>query len=85
MKIKINKNYVWATTFVNQLASLGVKYACIFPGSRSTPLTYTLAENKKVKCFINIDERSSAFFALGLAKTGSAPVIIVTTSGTATA
>ncbi|MBT8379464.1 MAG: 2-succinyl-5-enolpyruvyl-6-hydroxy-3-cyclohexene-1-carboxylic-acid synthase [Ignavibacteria bacterium] len=85
MKIKINKNHIWANTFVNQLAAIGVKLACMSPGSRSTPLIYSLAENKKIKCFVNIDERSSAYFALGLAKASGTPVVIVTTSGTATA
>jgi 2-succinyl-5-enolpyruvyl-6-hydroxy-3-cyclohexene-1-carboxylate synthase len=85
MKTKVNNNFIWANTFVNQLDAMGVKYACISPGSRSTPLTYSLAVNNKIKCFINIDERSSAFFALGLAKASNTPVLIVTTSGTATA
>lgn len=85
MQIKVNSNFIWANTFVKQLTSLGIKYACISPGSRSTPLTYSLAVNKKIKCFVNIDERSSAFFGLGLAKATGTPTIIVTTSGTATA
>ncbi|MBK9097886.1 MAG: 2-succinyl-5-enolpyruvyl-6-hydroxy-3-cyclohexene-1-carboxylic-acid synthase [bacterium] len=85
MKIKINRNILWSKVFIDQLAALGVKYACISPGSRSTPLTYTLSRNRKIKSFIHIDERSSAFFALGLAKVSGKPVIIVTTSGTAVA
>lgn len=85
MKIKVNRNTIWAKIFVDQLAELGVRYACISPGSRSTPLTYSLAKNRKIKSYINIDERSSAFFALGLAKSSGKPTIIVTTSGTAVA
>lgn len=85
MKIKVNRNILWAQIFINQLAALGVRYACISPGSRSTPLTYVLSKNRKIKSFINIDERSSAFFALGLAKSTGKPVIVVTTSGTAVA
>ena len=85
MNIKVNRNNLWAKIFIDQLVALGVKYACISPGSRSTPLTYTLSKNKKIKCFISIDERSSAFFALGLAKSSDIPVIVVTTSGTAVA
>jgi 2-succinyl-5-enolpyruvyl-6-hydroxy-3-cyclohexene-1-carboxylate synthase len=85
MKIKVNRNNFWARIFIDQLAALGVKYACISPGSRSTPLTFTLSKNRKIKSFINNDERSSAFFALGLAKESGMPVIIVTTSGTAVA
>jgi len=85
MKIKVNRNILWTETFLNELVSVGVKYACISPGSRSTPLTLAAAKNKKIKSFINIDERSSAFFALGLAKSTNSPVILICTSGTATA
>ncbi|MEE9449545.1 MAG: 2-succinyl-5-enolpyruvyl-6-hydroxy-3-cyclohexene-1-carboxylic-acid synthase [Ignavibacteriaceae bacterium] len=84
-KIKINRNNLWTEIFVKQLSSAGVKFACISPGSRSTPLTFSLAKNDKIKCFVNIDERSSAFFALGLAKASKTPVAVVTTSGTAAA
>jgi 2-succinyl-5-enolpyruvyl-6-hydroxy-3-cyclohexene-1-carboxylate synthase len=85
MKIKVNRNNLWTRIFFDQLAALGVKYACISPGSRSTPLTYILSKNRKIKSFIHFDERSSAFFALGLAKATESPVIVVTTSGTAVA
>ena len=85
MKIKVNRNILWVQIFLNQLAELGVKYACISPGSRSTPLTYVLSKNRKIKSFIHIDERSSAFFALGLAKASNKPTLVVTTSGTAVA
>lgn len=84
-KIPVNRNFIWTETFVNQLVSLGVKYACITPGSRSTPLTISLSKQKKIKCFIHIDERVSGFFALGMAKATNTPVVVVTTSGTATA
>ena len=84
-KTKVNKNFIWAKAFVNQLCDLGVRFACISPGSRSTPLTLAFAEQKKIKCFVHIDERVSGFFAMGLAKASGLPVAIVTTSGTATA
>ncbi len=85
MKIKVNRNHLWARIFIDQLVAFGVQYACISPGSRSTPLTFTLSKNRRIKSFVNIDERSSAFFALGLAKATGKPVLIVTTSGTAVA
>ena len=85
MKIKINRSILWAETFVNELARNGVRYACLSPGSRNTPLTIAFASNKKIKTYVHIDERSSAFFALGLAKLTRTPVAIVCTSGTATA
>lgn len=85
MQIKVNRNYVWVNIFIDQLAEYGVKYACISPGSRSTPLTYALSQNKKIKTYVIVDERSSGFFALGIAKQSGTPVIVVTTSGTAAA
>ncbi len=85
MKLNINRNTVWCDLFVNRLAQLGVRYACISPGSRSTSLTIAFATNKGIKVFPIVDERSSAFFALGLAKSTDTPVAIVTTSGTAVA
>jgi 2-succinyl-5-enolpyruvyl-6-hydroxy-3-cyclohexene-1-carboxylate synthase len=82
---KVNRNFYWTSIFVEQLVQLGVKYACISPGSRSSALTCSFAEHNKIKCFVNIDERSSGFYALGLAKASDSPVAVVTTSGTATA
>ncbi len=85
MKTKINRNILWTETFVRELASVGVKYACISPGSRNTPLTLAFANNKDIKKFVHIDERSNGFFALGLAKSSRSPVALVCTSGTAAA
>jgi 2-succinyl-5-enolpyruvyl-6-hydroxy-3-cyclohexene-1-carboxylate synthase len=85
MKAKVNRNILWSKVFIDQLAELGVRHACISPGSRSTPLTYVLSVNRKIKTYVHIDERSSAFFALGLAKASGRPVLVVTTSGTAVA
>ena len=85
MKKKVNRNVLWAETFANELAELGVKYACISPGSRNTALTIAFSNNKKIKPFVIIDERSSSFFGLGLAKASSSPVVLICTSGTATA
>ena len=62
----------------------GVKYACISPGARNSPLIYAFTKSK-ITCYSHIDERSSAFFALGLAKSTRSPVVIISTSGTATA
>ena len=85
MKLSINRNTLWCDLFVLRLSQLGIKYACISPGSRSTPLTLAFAANNKIETFPIVDERSSAFFALGLAKSSNSPVAIVTTSGTAVA
>lgn len=83
MKIKVNKNFIWAEKFVSLLAESGLKHVCISPGSRSTPLTLAFDANKKIKKHVFVDERQSGFFALGLAKQTNLPVAVVTTSGTA--
>jgi 2-succinyl-5-enolpyruvyl-6-hydroxy-3-cyclohexene-1-carboxylate synthase len=85
MKKSINRNYFWADLFVNQLCEFGIKHICISPGSRNTPLTLAFAQNKKFKKYIHVDERSSGFFALGLAQSIKSPVVLLTTSGTAVA
>jgi 2-succinyl-5-enolpyruvyl-6-hydroxy-3-cyclohexene-1-carboxylate synthase len=83
--LKINRNIFWSNLFIDFLISQGLKSACISPGSRSTPLTIVTATNKSIKSFPIIDERSSAFFALGLSKSANKPTLIITTSGTAVA
>ena len=77
--------YRASALFVDSLARLGLRYACVTPGSRSTPLALAFAEHPDVSDWIHHDERSSAFFGLGMAKVTRTPVAIVTTSGTAVA
>jgi 2-succinyl-5-enolpyruvyl-6-hydroxy-3-cyclohexene-1-carboxylate synthase len=50
----------------------------------NTPLSLALADSA-ITDWSHHDERSSAFFALGIARTTGRPVVIVTTSGTAAA
>lgn len=75
----------YTANFVDELAKSGLENIVISPGSRSTPLAMTFAEHPDINEWIVIDERSAAFFALGLAKQTGRPVAIICTSGTATA
>jgi 2-succinyl-5-enolpyruvyl-6-hydroxy-3-cyclohexene-1-carboxylate synthase len=78
-----NTNTIWASVIVETLARCGLQTAIVCPGSRSTPLTIALAHHPDIEAIPVLDERSAAFFALGLAlKTGRATAIVCT-SGTA--
>ena len=56
----------------------------ISPGSRSGPLSHTFAGSGKFNCRSIVDERSAAYFAIGLAQAKQKPVVLVCSSGTAT-
>ncbi len=77
-----------ARVIVRQILEAGITDAVISPGSRNAPLTLALfaaSEKGLIKLHVRIDERTAAFFALGVAKASKRPVPIVCTSGTAVA
>ena len=75
----------FASIFFDELEQAGLRHVCVCPGSRSTPLTVAAVRNPRLRCWSHIDERSAAFFALGLAKAAREPVALICTSGTAAA
>ena len=60
-----------------------LKRVVISPGSRNAPLSIAFARDERIETFVLVDERSAAFFALGMAQQSNEPVGLVCTSGTA--
>jgi 2-succinyl-5-enolpyruvyl-6-hydroxy-3-cyclohexene-1-carboxylate synthase len=78
-----NVNLVWTSILAETLFRLGLQTAISCPGSRSAPLTVSFAKHPQIETIPVLDERSAAFFALGLARQQHRPVALICTSGTA--
>ena len=61
----------------------GMRRVVISPGSRNAPLIFSFTRHGKMKCLSITDERSAAYFALGLSLQSQEPVGLICTSGTA--
>jgi len=61
----------------------GVKKVVIAPGSRNAPLIFAFTAQTDMECLSITDERSAAYFALGMAQHSGEAVALVCTSGTA--
>ncbi len=76
---------VYTSALIDEIAQVGLSTCVISPGSRSTPLALLMAEHPDLRTYINVDERSAAFFALGAAKATEKPTVLACTSGSAEA
>ena len=86
--VEVNNSTSLARVVVRQIIESGVTDVVISPGSRNAPLSlafFAAAERNLIKIHVRIDERTAAFFALGVIKATGRPVAIVCTSGTAVA
>jgi 2-succinyl-5-enolpyruvyl-6-hydroxy-3-cyclohexene-1-carboxylate synthase len=86
--VEVNNSTSLARVVVRQIIESGITDVVISPGSRNAPLSlafFAAAEQKLIKIHVRIDERTAAFFALGIIKATGRPVAVVCTSGTAVA
>jgi 2-succinyl-5-enolpyruvyl-6-hydroxy-3-cyclohexene-1-carboxylate synthase len=79
------ETYDVVAALADALVTRGLRHVCISPGSRSTPLALTFARHPRLSHWIHHDERSAAFFALGIGRATGTPAAVITTSGTAAA
>lgn len=72
---------------VNILTALlirhGIRHVVVCPGSRNAPIVHNLDACPEVICHPVTDERSAAFYALGMTQALGQPVAVCVTSGTA--
>lgn len=73
----------WAAAIAGALAASGVQDVIISPGSRSTPLVLACAGETGLRPQVVLDERSAAFYALGIVRATGRPVALLCTSGSA--
>ncbi len=76
-------NAAWSRALLQELFHAGARDAVVCPGSRSSPLAVGAAELPGLRVHPVVDERSAAFFALGLSRVSRRPTIVIATSGSA--
>ena len=75
----------YIAALVDEFYQLGVRHAVFSPGSRSTTMAMLFKEHEGFETYMNIDERSASFMALGIAKAHKESTVLVCTSGSAVA
>ncbi len=80
-----NPSQALALVLVDELARGGLTDAVLAPGSRSTALAMAVHDDPRIRLHVEIDERSAAFLALGIARATGRPAPVVVTSGSAVA
>lgn len=78
-------NFQWAALLIDSLVAAGVEHAVMSPGAQMIPLSLACRANSKLRVSIIIDERSAAFYALGVARVTRKPTVLICTSGSAVA
>lgn len=68
---------------ISLLKQFGIRKVVVSPGSRHNKLVHSLESDNYFQLYIVVDERSAAFFALGLIQSSGETVAVTCSSGTA--
>lgn len=77
------KTSEYIAELVNLIHAHGVHTVVSCPGSRNAPLSLALARHGQFTIYPIVDERSAAFYAMGIAQQQQKPVLLHCTSGSA--
>ena len=72
-----------AQLILQQCVVNNIESVVISPGSRNAPLIIGFVNHPKINALSVVDERSAAFFALGMAQQSQKPVALICSSGSA--
>ena len=72
-----------AQIVISACHQFNIETVVISPGSRNAPLTIGFSNHPEIETLSVVDERSAAFFALGIAQQTQKPVALLCTSGSA--
>ncbi len=79
----VTSDHFAAAELARLCAAKGLRHAVISPGSRNAPLVIAFGKHPEIRCLQVIDERSAAFFAMGMAQQLHEAVVLICTSGSA--
>ncbi len=81
-RMKVSSKKV-VSNILAALKSSGITDIVLTPGSRNAPFSISIANVSFFNVFSIVDERSAAFFAMGLSQQSKKPTALICTSGTA--
>jgi 2-succinyl-5-enolpyruvyl-6-hydroxy-3-cyclohexene-1-carboxylate synthase len=81
-RMKISSKKV-VSYILGALKSAGITDVVLTPGSRNAPFSISIANTPFFETYSIVDERSAAFFAMGLSQQSKRPTVLICTSGTA--
>jgi len=76
-------NKTTISSLVEICVQKGITKIVLSPGSRNSPLAIAFNRHPQIDCYVIVDERAAAFFAMGMAQQTQQAVAIACTSGSA--